>query len=302
MSDLNYYHIKSSDFYAEIKQRISRFPNVHFVVDKVSAIKDTNASSISVETAANGAFLGRKLFNSIPENSSLHKERRILRQQFLGWKVKTVKPFFQTETAELMNFPANSNGGTEFFYLLPFSPTEALIEYTVFTTENVAIAKMQSELRSYISQRLGQGNFEITFKEAGNIPMTTYAFNRINSPNITQLGTVAGCSKPSTGYTFHTIQKHCASVVRALETKSASARLEFKRKKRFSLYDNIILNIAKKWPKELPQAFYDLFESNSGPEILRFLNEETGFVNELKLLSRLKFSIFIKSLLHFEKH
>lgn len=300
---LNYFHIKSSDFYSEIKQRISLFPNVHFVVDTVSFIKDNNAKSVSVKTLENGTYLGKKVFNSIPDDPILPEKNRILRQVFLGWQVKTQKPCFETDTAVMMNFLGNSTGKTDFFYLLPFSPTEALIEYTVFTTEHLDVQKMEFALKTYISQRLGQKNIAISFKEAGIIPMTTYTFNKNKHPNITHLGTVAGCSKPSTGYTFHTIQKHCASIVRILEkNKINPASLEFKRKKRFSFYDNIILNIAKKWPSKLPPLFFNLFEKNSGPEILRFLNEETSFIHELKLLSRLDFSIFIKSLLRFEKH
>ncbi|WP_162340404.1 lycopene cyclase family protein [Cyclobacterium salsum] len=299
---LNYFHIKSSDFYSEIKERISLFPNVHFVLDSVSSITENNATSVSVSTLENGTYLGRKIFNSIPNGPLLPEKNRILRQVFLGWQVKTQNSCFETDTAVLMNFLGNSNGDTDFFYLLPFSPTEALIEYTVFTTEHLDAQKMEFALQRYISQRLGKEPIEISFKEAGSIPMTTYAFSKIKHPNITHLGTLAGCSKPSTGYTFHTIQKHCASIVRALESKPDQASLLFNRKIRFSFYDNIILNIAKKWPHELPRVFFNLFEKNSGPEILRFLNEETSFIHELKLLSRLKFSIFIKSLLRFEKH
>lgn len=302
LGELNYFHIKSSDFYSEIKQQISLFPNVHFIMDTVSSIHDNDAGSVSVTTSANGTHLGKKIFNSIPDYSFIHRENKILKQIFVGWKVKTQEPCFEIDTAVMMNFLANSNDKTDFFYLLPFSTTEALIEYTVFTTDDLKVEEMELALKTYISESLGQDKVEISFKEVGSIPMTTFSFSNTDSANITHLGTVAGCSKPSTGYTFHTIQKHCASIVRNLESKSISANLMFKRKKRFSFYDNIILNIAKKWPNELPQVFFNLFEKNSGPEILRFLNEETSFLNELKLLSRLKFPIFIKSLLHYEKH
>ncbi|MDN3686316.1 lycopene cyclase family protein [Cyclobacterium jeungdonense] len=302
LDELKYYHIKSSEFYSEIKQRISLFPNVHFVMDNISSIQENSSESVSVTTSSSGIYLGKKIFNSIPDDPLLYEGHNILKQIFVGWKVRTQQPCFEIDSAMMMNFLPGSNHKMDFFYLLPFSQTEALIEYTVFTTENLDAEKMELALHAYISQNLSQDKVEISFKEVGSIPMTTYSFNTTNNPNITHLGTVAGCSKPSTGYTFHTIQKHCASIVRELESKSIPTNLAFKRKKRFSFYDNIILNIAKKWPNELPQVFFNLFENNSGPEILRFLNEETSFFNELKLLSRLKFSIFIKSLLHFEKH
>jgi lycopene beta-cyclase len=116
------------------------------------------------------------------------------------------------------------------------------------------------------------------------------------------LGTLAGCSKASTGYTFYNIQKHCQEIVNALENQKGIKNLNWKRKSRFKFYDNILLNIAKKWPQALPDTFFNLFQTNPGAAVLKFLNEESNFFEELRLLFNLKFSIFIKSLIHYEKH
>ena len=201
-----------------------------------------------------------------------------------------------------MDFQQNSEQLTTFFYILPYSENEALIEYTVFSTQELDYKKMEPAIAEYISTSLGQKNFEILFKEEGSIPMTTFAASNVISQKITHLGTIAGCSKPSTGYTFHNIQKHCKSIVENLENAASNEKGIWSRKLRYAFYDNIILNIAKKWPKALPNVFFNLFETNPGAEILRFLNEETRFINELKILSKLKFPIFVKSLFHYEKH
>ncbi len=302
LGGLKYFHIKSSDFYSEIKERIQEHPNVRVVRDSVCEIKENAFGQVSIITEQGTRYSGRKVFNSIPDSGFLRPESTALKQVFVGWKIKTPRACFDKSTAVMMNFLSDSNDKTDFFYLLPFSETEALVEYTVFTTEKMDYRDMEPTLRRYIAENLGQETFEVTFQEEGSIPMTTFAAAKSSSPHVTLLGTLAGCSKASTGYTFHTIQKHCKSIVEQLERSQESFEASWERKRRFAFYDNIILNIAKKWPNALPGVFFNLFETNSGTEILRFLNEESNFLGELKLLSRLKFSIFIKSLLHYEKH
>lgn len=132
--------------------------------------------------------------------------------------------------------------------------------------------------------------------------MTTKKFEQPIASNIISIGTLAGCSKPSTGYTFYDIQKHCQQILNQLLEVKIEKKFDWNRKKRFSFYDNIILNIAVKWPTELPKIFKEMFEKNQGQQVLRFLNEESSFWEELKILGGLKFGIFIKSLLHYEKH
>jgi len=302
LGKLKYYHVKSSDFYQEIVEKIKNKPNIHFLHDKVIGLEDNHQNGITAITENSGCFWAQKAFNSIPENKEATSKRKILKQLFVGWKIKIQKEHFDKSTAVMMDFEEKDYSKIAFFYILPFSENEALLEYTVFSTENVETSYMESQLKKYITENLGEQHYEITFREQGSIPMTTFDFGKPKSQNIIRLGTLAGCSKPSTGYTFHNIQKHCEKIVKALEKNMGSEQLVWERKARFNFYDNIILNIAKKWPGSLPVVFMNLFQVNSGPEVLNFLNEETNPLQELNLLARLQFPIFIKSLIHYEKH
>ena len=302
LGQMKYFHIKSSDFYQEILEKIKKLPNIHFLQDKVIAMEDLHEDGIKISTESNKNFLAKKAFNSIPESKNLLPQRKILKQIFVGWKIKIQNEGFDRSTAVMMDFEEKNNSQTAFFYILPFSEKEALLEYTVFSTDNVDISFMESQLANYITSNLGELHYEITFREQGIIPMTTLDSQKSKSQNIIQLGTIAGCSKPSTGYTFHNIQKHCIKIVRGLENNMSHNQLVWERKARFNFYDNIILNIAKKWPDSLPAVFINLFHVNSGPEVLNFLNEETNVLQELNLLAKLKFPIFIKSLINYEKH
>jgi lycopene beta-cyclase len=161
---------------------------------------------------------------------------------------------------------------------------------------------MEAQLIDYIQNELKIEGYKILFKESGTIPMTTLETPTNQNPNIIHLGTLAGCSKPSTGYTFYDIQKHCKSIIHELISTGKVSSRKWDRKRRFKFYDNIILNIAVKWPNALPRIFSKMFENNRANVVLKFLSEETSLWEEIGILSRLKFAIFIKSLMSYEKH
>jgi lycopene beta-cyclase len=171
-----------------------------------------------------------------------------------------------------------------------------------FPNGNVDMALMEQNLSGYLLKHFGISEYNITHRESGSIPMTTLETPANTSSNIIHIGTLAGCSKPSTGYTFYDIQKHCKAIVHELQyDKKVNSRI-WNRKRRFKFYDNIILNIAIKWPAALPSIFNDMFSRNKANLVLKFLQEETSLWEEISILSRLQFSIFIKSLINYEKH
>lgn len=298
---LNYYHIKSSDFYTEIAEMIKTKPNINWVKENVTTIISQDNGSIKIETSSKRTFYGQTLINSIPDLSKL-QNKKILKQVFLGWKIRTETESFFPEHATFMDFSNRNSGTVNFFYVLPYSKTEALVEYTEYANSDIENAKMVSELKKYIEQNLKIKEFEIIFEENGSIPMSTQNFTRSTQSNWIDVGTVGGCTKPSTGYTFYTIQKHSKMIVEALSSSDKSYNLNWKRSKRFNFYDNILLNIAVKWPNKLPEIFQEMFSKNPTDQILKFLNEETSIWEEIRVLSSLSYGIFIKSLLNYERH
>ena len=69
-------------------------------------------------------------FDSRPPRAS----KNAMLQHFLGQEVEVNKPVFDTSTAILMDFRVDQSQGMHFIYLLPYSPTQALVESTLFTT------------------------------------------------------------------------------------------------------------------------------------------------------------------------
>jgi lycopene beta-cyclase len=301
-SPLSYFHIRSIDFYREIRELAFNHPNVSFVTDSVLNIQNRPDGKVQVNTLKNGSFNGGKVLNSIflPQFGSIQKP--ILYQHFVGWEIETDKDCFDQDTAILMDFLPYKKGPVDFIYILPFGKRRALLEYTAFSNDHINSETMEEKIKTFIRDSLQNPGIEIKFKENGRIPMTTFAMSRGVRENIIMLGTLAGCTKPSTGYTFYNIQRHSQEVVRQLVKGDVANRFAWTKKKRYDFYDNIFLNIAKRWPEKLPQVFVNLFAVNSAPNVFHFLNEETSLWEEIKILGKLKFQVFLKSLYNYERH
>lgn len=301
LGNLKYYQIRSSDFYSSVLDKIRTKKNITWILDSVIDIPIVDGAPV-VKTSSNGIIKGKKIFNSIPFFIKTQKPH--LKQVFLGWEIESKTSCFDPQKVTLMDFDQSIGTEIAFVYILPFSDKRGLVEYTLFTKEpKIDKALFELKLTSYIKHNLGVDDYKIIFREEGSIPMTTKHLNNYpNHPDLILLGSIAGCTKPSTGYTFHTIQKLTLKVIASLLDEAPSKRSNWIRKSRFSFYDNILLNIACKWPNELPILFQNLFQKNKGKDILLFLNEETTFLQELSILIRLKFKIFIKSLLNYESH
>lgn len=296
LNNLNYYHLNSHDFFGSVRKKLNDYPNISFVQDEVVETME-DQEGIIVKTSKNQLFRGSLVFDS-RVNSSENFDNK-LKQVFLGWKIETANATFFPDRFTMMDFNTKSGADFDFFYILPFSEREALVEYTTYTTDRVPEDVLETRLRNYLKNTFGDEHFNVTFTESGVIPMSTKLGIPDQGKRIIPIGTKAGWTKPSTGYTFYQIQENCKKIVGNLE-KGELNKLNFKRKNRFVFYDSILLTIAHKWPSELKKVFLDLFKSAPADLVFRFLSEKTTFLEELKLLSGLKFGIFIKSLFHYE--
>jgi lycopene beta-cyclase len=295
LKELSYHHLNSHDFYAHVLEKIRQFPNVHFLKEEVVALTPTG-TEIQVTTHSAESYSASFVFDSRVESSD--SDQSILKQVFIGIRIKVSEPLFDPKKWGLMDFETRSSNGFDFIYTLPFSTHEALIEYTAYTTEERSEEELLKELQEFLNQKYGSIAYDIQFQESGKIPMSTRNFFNSVSPRHIPIGTAAGWTKPSTGYTFAPIQENCAAIVANLERNELTS-LHFPRKSRFVFYDNILLTIAHRWPKRLPGLFLNLFSSSRPELVFRFLSEKTTFSEEIRLLSGLKFGIFLKGLLRY---
>jgi lycopene beta-cyclase len=193
-----------------------------------------------------------------------------------------------------MDFSVAQKGNTRFMYVLPTAATEALIEYTLFSKDLLLKEEYEAEIKEYI-QNLGITEYEIVEKEQGTIPMTCYPFWKHNTKNCINIGSAGGWTKASTGYTFKNATKKAKELVAFLET-GTDFRNVFKRNK-FWFYDLLLLDILSTKNELGATIFSALFTKGNPTVIFKFLDEETSFLEDIKVIWKCPKKIFIQALL-----
>ena len=106
--------------------------------------------------AKEASFEANQVFDSRFDYQKMKQESAfpVLQQHFLGWFIKTETPVFDAETATFMDFSIAQKGNTRFMYVLPFSETEALVEYTLFSENVLEKSEYEAAIEDYITQKL----------------------------------------------------------------------------------------------------------------------------------------------------
>jgi lycopene beta-cyclase len=289
-----YKMLRGIDFYQHFIDKIKKSPNITWAKEEVVNIQE-NESSVLVSTKTN-QFSGTMVFNSIFEYQRVKSQKKypLLQQHFLGWFVKTEQAVFNEEEATFMDFSIPQKGNTRFMYVLPFSGTEALVEYTLFSEHTLEKTEYENAIVDYLEQKLGCTDYEILEKETGNIPMTCYPFYKHNSNRLMNIGIAGGWAKPSTGFTFCNTHKKVISLVRHL--KKGKETTSFNKRTKFWFYDLLLLDILYK-NNHLGQSIFEaLFKKRKPQLILKFLDEDTTLWEDLQIISACPKWPFLKAL------
>jgi lycopene beta-cyclase len=178
---------------------------------------------------------------------------------------------------------------------LPFSETEALVEYTLFSKYLIPDSEYDENLKNYIDNTLTIKEYEIKETEFGIIPMTDYSFPRKQGNRIMHIGLGGGRAKPSTGYAFLRIQQDAAQIVKSLE-KTQQPFFKNKTAKQFEIYDALILNIMNRKGESIKEIFTALFKNNPIERVLAFLNEKTNFFTDFLIMTSVPPRPFLTSI------
>lgn len=291
IAPLRYYYTAGIDFYQEVKQHLSAFPNFVFQQARVEHIEDT-ANGAKVRTDSQ-AYEAEWVFSSLPVNIS--KSVLATKQHFRGWFIRTEEAAFDPEAMCLMDFRTPQTEGASFFYVLPLSAHEALVEYTVISEQVLPVETYEEAMRAYIDRQLQIENYTIDDTEQGVIPMANFSFPRKAGKHIMRIGTAGGMTKASTGFTFKNMQEDARQIVQQLG-KKATPFYRQKPAARFRFYDTLLLHILKYYPEDAPRVFEQLFRSNQATRVLTFLDEKTTLWQEAQMFMKLPWKPFLRSL------
>jgi lycopene beta-cyclase len=292
-----YYCVKSDVYQKSLLKDIKLADNITLFEEYITGIRPSkNGAQILTK---NEMITASMLFQSIdrPTEQDLYKSERIaLKQHFVGWEIRTSQPIFEPDTAILMDFRVTQEFGFAFVYVLPYSETEALVEFTLFSPRELPLSVYETELRNYLSQVWSVHDYKIDRRESGVIPMVDGVPSATNTHPLYAIGTAAGLTKASTGYTFSRIQQDSRRIAHCLSNGIPPNRSALS-PWRFRFYDLLILLILRDEPEKGVAIFRQLFERNGFDAMFSFLDERTTFAEDLQIMSSVpSYSDFFKAI------
>lgn len=287
-----YKMIRGIDFYRYCGELIGKEKNITRLSGEITAM-ETNDTGASV-TVNNQNYTARYIFSSIlPEAPVLSSKQHYLLQHFKGWVVETETDCFDPNAAVFMDFRVPQNNDTRFVYVLPFSAKKALVEFTVFSRELIGDEEYDAGLKEYMQQHITQQPYKITETEKGVIPMTDYRFPHRNG-NIFYTGTAGGNTRGSSGFTFKNIQRHTAAIAQKLSNNELP-EIKNIMNRRAAFYDAVLLGVLDHHYCAGKTVFTRLFRKRKITGILSFLDGNSSFLTDLKMITAEPKWPFIKS-------
>ena len=322
----SYKMIQGIDFYNSVLSKAKLKSNIHFqeatilnisVLDISSAslsgsseaITNTNNSNKSAKVEwEGGSAMGQYIFssllpfqmnqlataaaysNSLQAGTSSNNKAPFLWQHFKGRVVQFDSPVFNKAIAKLMDFNVPQQGATAFMYQLPLNEKEALVEYTIFSENVLAIAEYDKVLDDYLAKQFPGINYTITHDEIGAIPMTQIELASTEPPIYT-IGALGAAIKASTGYAFQFIQEQCKNIVEQLnkglpiQTRVHNTRHQF--------YDAVLLDILFHHKMEGAEIFKRIFAKTQAATVFKFLSNTSTIMEDIKIMRSLPTHIFL---------
>jgi lycopene beta-cyclase len=287
-----YKMIRGIDFYNHCFRALKSFENVELSYETILDISATG-NEVNIKTLEKEYYFPgvQAVFNSVSFAQPAPSVQ--LFQHFKGWLIETEETSFDSTVATLMDYRYQPDSKNAFFYVLPVSSRLALVEYTFFSRHILPHTTYETGLKNYITDYLAVNRYKILEEEFGVIPMSNEKYETRNGIQY-NIGTAGGQTKASSGYTFQFIQKQAKELVTGLvqnELKKQSGWLA----SRFSFYDNTLLQVLNEDYASAGQLFTTLFKKNKPALLLKFLDNESSVWEEIKIISSLPSTPFLKA-------
>ncbi len=282
-----YLHLDSRALYAAALAELERAPNVHLRLgERVLGIEP--GEQLPVVRTERESFAAGRVYDGLASASPLLRGRAAaaieLAQSFLGWEVETEAPVFgDAATATLMDFRVPQDRGLRFLYVLPFSPTHALVEDTSIAAGGVPAGERRALLEAWLAARTP--GWEVRHEERGRIAMSTHRYALEPAPRVHPIGTAAGAVRPSSGYAFVRTQAHCVALARAIAT---GGRLPHRLgEPRHDALDAVFLRALAREPEAFPERFRRLAGGTPAATFARFMSDASTPLDEARVIAAL---------------
>jgi lycopene beta-cyclase len=226
-------------------------------------------------------------------------KRHSMLQHFKGWEITTPKRAFDPDCPIMMDYRVEQEGvGVRFGYVLPISETRALVEYTLFSDKLMEPADYNRQLHTYLRDYLKIEDFTIESEEFGVIPMTDERPKTSKRNHVIRIGTSGGYVKASTGYAFKRTQRFTQQLVSQLLTVGKPVRKKRTLRQWFrDLQDSTLLNVLLLNRYSGREVFTRLYKNNPTPRLFAFLDEDTTFGEDLRVMSTVPLLAFFRGMM-----
>jgi len=219
----------------------------------------------------------------------------VLWQSFLGQEIECTGPVFDSTVAEIMHFTTGEAGQILFHYLLPLSPTRALLEVTAFAPAPAGPDTFRVELTRFIEQRLEGRPYQIRREEHGILPMGLPTPTPSADTTYVRAGLLAGGARASSGYAFQRIQRWAEACAQSL-AEGCGPQAHAADGWVLRQMDALFLQVLRHRPELAPTIFLAMFRQVAPARLARFMSDQGTLLDDLAIIAALPPGPFLREL------
>lgn len=286
-----YQSLFSGAFYEHCQDRIGVASGIDLALDtRVIGAPRPTARGWQVSTSA-GDVSARQIVDTRPTIAA--RTDAVLWQSFLGEEVECDEPCFESGVATLMDFVPEVRDAIAFVYVLPFSRTRALIEFTVFGPARLGALELEAAQRRSVARLTRDVAHVVLRREAGILPMGLRSTHEVPQRSYVRAGIAGGAARPSTGFAFQRIQRWASAAANSVrEGGGVVAPQESPAMER--MMDALFLRVLRDQAVRAPEIFQSLFTSGDATHVIRFLSDGGDLRDKLHVICRLPALLFLQ--------
>lgn len=276
-----YVALRSADFYASAAAEIEAAGIELALGERVAHVSETTRGC--VVTTSRRSIRADVVFDARGLTGGMVESAPVI-QRFVGRRIESAHDVFEPGVATLMDVQTDTDDGFHFYYVLPFSAREALVENTYFARVPIPTQRLDVELDAYVSRRFGLTPARTGYREVGAIPMNPALTLRARTRRVVPIGLRGGCARPGSGYTFHRVARQTEAIAAAFASEDRTTS-----ERSFALTppacDAWLIAAARHAPMLLPGAFAKLFGMTEGDRVARFMMDRAGPIETFPVLA-----------------
>lgn len=289
----SYAYVRSLDFYRAALKLIASRPNFKLVLGAAANAIDRKGDYASVATNA-GSVSAKFVVDTRPATQDRFS-RSTMFQSFAGRELMFEQPRFDDSRVELMTDMRSDALGFVFSYVLPLSPTHALVEATRFSTRPVSQALLSTDLDHVLCSR-GWSQGEVLRSETAVLPMGLPTPDLAEPiPGVVRAGIGAGALRAASGFGFLRIQAWSDRCARALLRGQLPVGHPAEPKVR-GWMDQVFLRALARHPERSAEFFLRLATAVPGEVFVRFMSDQGSWLDHARVIAALPPAPFLQAI------